>query len=98
MPVFGYAKRTARKSHRCIACMQIYEHLGEDPKEWGRHVFASLTEEDIKVWEDAKKNDYKILPGQTYERWVWEDGYVQEIKVIPEVNNLCSKLECWDED
>ncbi len=81
----------ARKGYFCMAAEQL---LNGDFKE----VFRCCTYAEKKSIVRAKRNQWRIQPGQRYIRQavVWE-GQLGTFRAIPEIHGICTKYNLYED-
>lgn len=85
--IISIEKRKARKEYVCNACLFLYQ---SDYRE------IKMTFAEYRAIVRAKWNDWKIVPGQIYERVsdVYE-GEIGQFCQIPEINAICIKYDLY---
>jgi hypothetical protein len=85
--------KKARKDHHCDSCAYIRDTVYKDEAPY------KFTEDDLKVWEKAKANNYRIKKGDPYRKVIGVyDGQMQEFKCIPELDDICNRLDFYEWD
>lgn len=81
---------TARKDHQCDSCLWIRESLD--------HYGNPYTFAEWRLIAAAKKANWKILKGETYNKQVnTMDGYMYTFKSRPGLDTICHKYELFPE-
>lgn len=77
----------ARKNYDCQACEWVINCLD----------ISDLTDEEIKLYETAKSEGFKVLKGQEYLKisGKWE-GDFSVFRARPEIEKLCQKYNLYE--
>ena len=88
--IFREARHTARKTYTCNACEWV-----SNGETWREH---SLTYAELREIAKARRNQWKIVPGQEYIKWVGiEYGEFMVWRGIPAIDAICHKYNVYDE-
>lgn len=80
------SEQRARKTYDCMACEVLRNYSEPD----------LLTPEELFHYEEARQNNFKILPGDKYIRqFCKEDDFIYEFIVIPEIHKICCKYDLY---
>lgn len=86
--VLSESKPIANKEHRCDACDRLL-HYGYNG--------TGLTMKELRSVALAKRNNWKIAKGQQYIRQNNKcDGEIYTFKAIPEIHEICLRLEFYE--
>lgn len=78
----------ARKAYWCDACEFIQEAIGD----------TTFTISDLRLIVKARRNGWKIQPGQRYIRQFNSDyGETWTFRAIPEMDAICRKYDLYPE-
>ncbi len=76
----------AKKAYNCVACEYIREFLNQ----------GYFTISDYRKIVKAKRQGWKIQPGQRYVKQVQVDGReLITYRAIPEMDELCNLYDLW---
>ena len=79
----------ARKAYHCDACDWIGNYINDG---------VTFTIADYRQIVKAKRNQWRIQPGQRYIKQFNTDGNdVWTFRAIPEIHDLCVKYDLYDD-
>lgn len=85
--IISIKKRKARKTYECNACLFLTQSELDEIK---------MTFSEYRAIVRAKWNDWKIVPGQVYERVTdVHEGQIGQFCQIPEINQICIKYDLY---
>lgn len=88
MQLIRQSEPIARKSYNCVACEYIQDFLNQ----------GYFTIADYRQIVIAKRQGWKIQPGQKYVKQTISDGgEIITYRAIPEMDALCSKYDLFPE-
>jgi len=87
--ILSESKPIAKKVHHCNASEFIREYINQ----------GHFTVSDYRQIVKAKRNNWRIMPGERYIRQVIvRDGDFYCFKAIPEMDALCWKYDLYGDD
>ncbi len=87
--VYDVSEPIAQKEHRCDASQLLHD--------WGL-ADSELTFTEYRTYIKAKRNSFKIVPGQKYVscHGIY-DGVPQTFRAIPEIDEICRRKGYYDD-